>query len=117
MLKTTLYGTHDHVSILYGYTVRAPKRFIKELKNIMRNQRSPLTNWKTWKLCEDVYTESGVWQVSMIDHNNKIIEFAHHFFKILTAQQEQAIHTGFDFPFGHLPQKRLEIRKKLIDKL
>lgn len=79
MLRTTLYGTHDHVSILYGYTVRAPKRFMKELKKIMRNQRNPLTNWKTWKLCEEVYTESGVWQVGMIDHDNKIIEFAHHF--------------------------------------
>ena len=34
-----------------------------------------------------------------------------------TAQQEQATHTGFDFPFGHLALKIVnKIIKKLIDK-
>lgn len=59
---------------LFGYTVSAPKRMIKQIKKDMQDDF--LINWHSFSLGNIFYTDNGDYQVSMTDHKNKIIWFS-----------------------------------------
>lgn len=59
---------------IFGYTVSAPKRMIKQIKKDML--KDYIINFPTWSLGNIFYTDNGDYQVSMVDHKNKIIWFA-----------------------------------------
>lgn len=60
----------------YGYIVKAPKRMMKEIKKNMQDKDSCI-NWFNFFLCDMYYTDNGDYQVSMVDHEKKIIWFDH----------------------------------------
>ena len=61
---------------LFGYTVSAPKRMIKQIKKD-RQDKSCRINWFNFSIGNIFYTDNGDYQVSMADHKNKIIWFSH----------------------------------------
>lgn len=61
---------------LYGYTINAPKRFIKYIKKCKYIPNGKI-NWFNFVLGDMFYTDNGDYQVSMVDHDKKIIWFAH----------------------------------------
>lgn len=60
----------------YGYTVKAPKRMAKQIKKDMQD-RGCRINWFNFSLGNMFYTDNGAYQVSMADHAEKEIWFAH----------------------------------------
>lgn len=58
----------------YGYMVTAPKRMIKEIKKNMQDKKSHI-NWFNFSLGNMFYTGNGDYQVSMVNHKDKIICF------------------------------------------
>ncbi len=58
---------------IFGYTVSAPKRMIKQIKKDMLEDY--IINFPTWSLGNIFYTDNGNYQVSMVNHKNKIIWF------------------------------------------
>ena len=67
--------TQMSTTTLYGYTVSAPKRMIKQIKKDMLDDY--IINFPLYSLGNMFYTDNGDYQVSMVDHKNKIIWFAH----------------------------------------
>lgn len=65
---------------IYGYTVSAPKRMIKQIKKDRPNKKIHI-NWFNFCLGNMFYTDDGTYQVSMVDHKNKIIWFSHPYMK------------------------------------
>lgn len=63
---------------LYGYTVSAPKRMVKQIKKDMQDKRHYI-NWFNFSLGNIFYTDNGDYQVSMVNHSNKIIWFDHQY--------------------------------------
>ena len=63
---------------LYGYTVKAPKRMIKQIKKDKQDKRCRI-NWFNFSVGNIFYTDNGSYQVSMADHQNKQIWFDHPF--------------------------------------
>lgn len=59
---------------LFGYTVKAPKRMIKQVKK-ERQDKNCIINWHNFTLGNMYYTDDGEYQVSFIDTAKKIIWF------------------------------------------
>ena len=66
----------------YGYTVKAPKRMTKQIKKDMQDKRCRI-NWFNFSLGNIFYTDNGNYQVSMVDHKNKIILFDHPYMSLI----------------------------------
>lgn len=67
---------------LYGYTVSAPKRMIKQIKKDRQDKRCRI-NWFNFSTGNIFYTDNGDYQVSIADHKNKIIWFSRPYMKAI----------------------------------
>ena len=58
----------------YGYTVKAPKRMLKEVKKNMQDKRCCI-NWFNFFMGDMFYTDNGDYRVNIADHENRTIQF------------------------------------------